>query len=176
MRLAAAAALASTLVPSSADHSGGCAQLQRLDQQAGQGLFVADPEPGDGHMIGCAVAGQDPKGDVFGAAALDLAGGTDAGAVAIQQHGQQHPRLIGGPTMPIGPIGLEERTEVELVNHIEHEPGQVIGRQPVTYIGWEQEGLVAVTGTEVVGHGRSYAISLLCYPHDRPSQQPFPQL
>jgi hypothetical protein len=34
--------------------------------------------------------------------------------------------------------------------------------QPVADIGWEQEGLVAVAGTEVVGHGRSYATGLLC--------------
>jgi hypothetical protein len=77
--------------------------------------------------------------------------------------------------MAVGSIGLEERAKVELVDHIEHEPGQVVGRQPVAHIGWEQKGLVAVTGKEVVGHGRSYAIGLPCYPHHRPSQQPFPQ-
>ena len=60
--------------------------------------------------------------------------------------------------------------------YVQDEPGQVVGWQPVADIGWEQEGLVAVAGTEVVGHGRSYAISLLCYPHYRPSQQPFLQL
>ena len=43
-----------------ADQAGRRAQLQRLDQQAGQGLFVADPE-----------------GDVFMASPLDLAGGAD---------------------------------------------------------------------------------------------------
>jgi hypothetical protein len=127
-------------------------------------VFVADPEPGDGHMIGGAVGGQDPKGDVFLAAAFDLAGGADPGAVAIQEHGQQHPGRIGGPTMPVGPIGLEERTKVELVDHVQDEPGQMVGRQPVTYIGWEQERLVAVAGKEVVDHGRSYAIGLLCFP------------
>ena len=104
---------------SQADHAGGCAQLQRLDQQAGQGLFVADPEPGDGHVIGRAVAGQDAEGDVLVAAAFDLAGRADPGAVAIQQHSQQHPGLIGGPAMPIGPIGGQERAKVELVDHVQ---------------------------------------------------------
>jgi hypothetical protein len=37
-------------------------------------------------MIGRAVAGKDPEGDVFLAAPLDLARGADAGAVGIQQH------------------------------------------------------------------------------------------
>jgi hypothetical protein len=75
--------------------------------------------------------------------------------------------------MPVGPIGLEERAKVELVDHVEHEPGQMVARQPVTHIRWQQEGLVAVAGTEVVGHGQSYATSLLCYLHYRPSPQPF---
>jgi hypothetical protein len=56
---------------------------------------------------------------------------------------------------------LPARTR-KLVDHIEHKPGQMIGRQPVAEVGWEQERLVTVTGKEVVGHGRSYAISLLC--------------
>jgi hypothetical protein len=74
-----------------AHHAGGRAQLQRLDQQPSQGLFVADPEPGDRHMVGSAIAGQHAEGDVLGAAPLDLAGGADPGTVAIQQHRQQHP-------------------------------------------------------------------------------------
>src|SRR5512132_614496 len=88
--LAPAAALASILVPSrrqvQTDHAGGRAQLQRGHQQPGQGLFVADPEPGDGYVSGGAVAAQDAKGDVLGAAAFDLAAGADAGAVGVQQH------------------------------------------------------------------------------------------
>jgi hypothetical protein len=127
-------------------------------------------------MIGRAVAGKDAEGEVLVAASFDLAGGADPGAVGVQQHGQQHPGLVGGPAVPVGPIGLEERAKLELVHDVQDEPGQVVGRQPVAHIGWEQERLVAVAGTEVVGHGRSYAISLLCYPHYRPSQQPFPQL
>ena len=78
--------------------------------------------------------------------------------------------------MAVGPIGREERAKVELVDHVEHEPGQVVGRQPVADIGWEQEGLVAVAGTEVVGHGRSYANGLLCYRLQPRFQQPFLQL
>jgi hypothetical protein len=43
--------------------------------------------------------------------------------------------------------------------------------EPVTQVGWEQECLVAVAGKEVVGHGRSYAISLLCCLIQQPSLQ-----
>jgi len=34
-----------------ADHAGGFAQLERSDQEVGQGLLVADAEAGDGHMV-----------------------------------------------------------------------------------------------------------------------------
>jgi hypothetical protein len=60
-----------------ADHAGRGAQLQRLNQEAGQGLLVADPEARDGHMIGRGVAGQDPEGEIIVAAPLDLSGGAD---------------------------------------------------------------------------------------------------
>jgi hypothetical protein len=51
--------------------------------------------------------------------------------------------------MTIGQVGLEEWAQVDLIDYVEHEPGQVVGRQPIADIGWEQGCLVAVTGTEV---------------------------
>jgi hypothetical protein len=54
------------------DHPGRRAQLERGHQQPGQGLLVAGPEAGDGYMIGRAVAGKDPEGEVLAAAPLDL--------------------------------------------------------------------------------------------------------
>jgi hypothetical protein len=175
VRFAPAAALAWTLVPSSVTSPSrtrpAAAQLQRGHQQPGQGVFVADPEPGDGHVIRCGVAGKDPEGEVFVAAAFDLAGGADPGAVRIQQHRQQHPGLIGGPAVPIGPIRDQEPIKIQLVNHVEDEPGQVVGRHPVAQVGWEQKGLVAVASKEAISHGRSYATGVLCYLHYG-SQQP----
>jgi hypothetical protein len=44
-----------------------------------------------------------------------------------------------GMAAPIGPIGTQERTKVELVDHVQHEPGQVVGRQPVAQVGRQQE-------------------------------------
>jgi hypothetical protein len=43
-----------------------------------------------------------------------------------------------------------------LVDHVEHEPGQMVGRQPVAQVGREQEGLVGVAAQEVVGHAACY--------------------
>jgi hypothetical protein len=80
-------------------------------------------------MIRRAVAAQDAEGDVLLTAPFDLAGGANAGAVGVQQHAQQHPGLTGGPAVPVGSIGLEEWAKVELVDHVQDEPGQMIARQ-----------------------------------------------
>jgi hypothetical protein len=54
--------------------------------------------------------------------------------------------------VPIGPIAAQERAGVELVDHVQHEPGQMVGGEPVAQVRWEKEGLVAVVAQEVVGH------------------------
>jgi hypothetical protein len=45
--------------------------------------------------------------------------------------------------VPVGPAGTQERLKVELVDHVEDEPGEVVGGQPVAQVGRQQEGLVA---------------------------------
>jgi hypothetical protein len=63
--------------------------------------------------------------------------------------------------VPVGAVDAQERLQVELVDHVEHEPGEVAFGQPVTQVGWEQEGLVAVAAHEVVGHGLFYVFASL---------------
>jgi hypothetical protein len=76
-------------------HAGGGAELERLNEEAGQGLLVADPEARDGHVVGALVGGEDAKRDVFGQAAFELPGGAHAQAVAIQQHAKQQLGVVG---------------------------------------------------------------------------------
>jgi hypothetical protein len=83
-----------------ADHAGGGAQLQGLDQDAGQGLLVADAEPSDRHVVGRGVASQHPEGEVLGAAPLDLSGGAHPDRVGVQQHAQQGLGVVGGWPCP----------------------------------------------------------------------------
>jgi hypothetical protein len=144
-----------------ADQAAGGAQPQRGDQEAGQGVLVADPEPRDGHVVGCLVAGQDPEGDVLMAAALDLAGGAHPDGIGVQQHPQQGLGIVGGVTVPVGAVGAQERLQVELVDDVEHEPGEVAFGKPVTQVGGQQEGLVAVAAHEVVGHSPFYVFAAL---------------
>jgi hypothetical protein len=111
------------------DHPGGGAQLEGGDQEPGQRLCVPHPEARDGHVVGGLVAGQDPEGDVLDAAAFELAGGAHADAVAVQQHAEHELGVVGGMAVPVA-VGQVERLQVELVDHVEEEPGEVaVGSQ-----------------------------------------------
>jgi hypothetical protein len=46
--------------------------------------------------------------------------------------------------VPVGSIRGEERTQLQVVDHVEDEPGQMVGWQPVVQVGWQEERLVAV--------------------------------
>jgi hypothetical protein len=117
---------------------------------------VADAEAGNGHVIRSLVAGKDPEGDVLVQAPFDLAGGTHPDRVGIQQHAQQQFGVVGRMAMPVGAVGPVEGLKVELVDHVEDEPGEVAFGEPVAQVGRQEEGLVAVAAQEVVGYGVSY--------------------
>jgi hypothetical protein len=103
-------------------------------------------------VVGGLVGGQHPEGDVLGAAPFELPGGAHADAVGVQQHTKQEFRIVGGTPVPVGPVGLVERVEVELVDHVQDEAGEVAFGQPVAQVWRQEKRLVRVTTHEVVGH------------------------
>jgi hypothetical protein len=112
-------------------------------------------------MVGELVAGKHPEGEVLCAVPFDLPGGANPDGVGVQQHTEQQLGVIGRVAVPVGAVDAQERLKVELVDHVQDEPGQVVGWQPVAQVGREQERLVAVAGQEVVGHGACYPIAPL---------------
>jgi hypothetical protein len=94
-------------------------------------------------------------------AALDLSGRAHAKAVGVVQHAEQGLGVVGGVAVPVVTVGPVEGRRVELVDHITNEPGEVAFGEPAAQVGWEQEGLVAVAATEVVGHSQFYQLALL---------------
>jgi hypothetical protein len=42
--------------------------------------------------------------------------------------------------VPVGPKAAQKRTEVELVDHVEDEPGEVAVGQPVAQVGRSRKG------------------------------------
>jgi hypothetical protein len=61
--------------------------------------------------------------------------------VGVQQHAEQELGVVGWVTVPVVTVGPVEGAEVELVDYVEQEPGEMIVRQPVAQVGWEQKGL-----------------------------------
>jgi hypothetical protein len=113
---------------------------------------VASAEPRDGHVVGGLIAGKHPEGDVLLAAARKLPGGAHAKAVAIEQEAEHGLGVGGGMAVPIIPVGSVEGVEVDLVDDVEDEPGEMVVGEPVAQVGGQQERLVAVTAQEVIGH------------------------
>jgi hypothetical protein len=48
--------------------------------------------------------------------------------------------VVGGVAAPDASVDVEERLQVELVDHVRDEPGKVVGGKPVAQVGWEQDG------------------------------------
>jgi hypothetical protein len=120
---------------------------------------VPHAEAGDGHVVGRLVAGKHPEGQVVDAAPFDLPGGAHPDGVGVEEHPQQRLGVVGGVAMPVSPVGAQERLQVELLGDVEDEPGEVAVGEPVTQVGREQEGLVAVAAQEVIGHGQFYLLA-----------------
>jgi hypothetical protein len=101
---------------------------------------VADAEPRDRDMVRGLVGGKDPEGDVLSAAAFELAGGAHAHAVAVQQHAEQQLGVVGGVAVPVVAMLPVEGREVELVDDVEDEPGEMIVGEPVAQVGGSRKG------------------------------------
>ena len=61
-------------------------------------------------------------------------------------------RVIRRSTPPIRPITRHERRNIELSNHIQHKPRQMILRQPVRHRRRQQHQLVTISRHEIVRH------------------------
>jgi hypothetical protein len=77
-------------------------------------------------------------------------------AVGVEQHRDQHRRVIRRPAMPIGPIRGTEPRQIQLIDHVDHEPHQMIRRQPIPHIRRQQEQLPTIRGNEVEPHGQIF--------------------
>ena len=89
---------------------------------------------------------------------LQLAAGKCAGGVTIEQQRQHHARVIRLRTPPL--IDRHQRAHIQPLDHVDHEPSQMVLRQMILNTGREQMGRIAVHGNEfngpsgsLLGHG-----------------------
>ena len=121
---------------------------------------------------GCWFAADHPERHVLGQSPLDPAAGPLTDAVGVDQHGQHHRRVIRCAAPAIGPIPGVEPGQVELGDHIQHEPRQVILRQPVRHRRRHQHQLLAISSHEVVAHAQFSRGTPACrLPHETRSSR-----
>ncbi len=113
------------------DHARSPAQFQRLEEHIAQRGQVALSEPADGAEIGGLLGGQPAERDHIGAGPLQLPGGPDPDAVAVQHDPQHQPRVIGRLALGLGVGGVEPVQVQFRVNDLGDEPGQMVLRQPL---------------------------------------------
>ena len=73
-------------------------------------------------------------------------------AVAIQQHLDHHQRIVGRPAPPLLLVATCDLRQVELVDDVGDEIGQVALGQPLLEGLWQQQLLVGIVGKVGLAH------------------------
>lgn len=128
------------------DEAGLRAQRQDLAEQLGDRVLLADAKPRDRGVIGRVVGGDDPEGDVVATTPLDRPRRTHPDGIGVDEQRDHHLRIVRRPTPPVLPIGRVERAQVHLRDRLQHEPREVILREPVAQTR-RQQLLITVTTT-----------------------------
>jgi hypothetical protein len=138
--------------PTQLDHAQPLRQLQRLHQQIGQRIQVPTAEPGYRPEVRGLIGSQEPKRHILHALALDRPRGAHPGGVSVDQQAQHQPRIIGRVAAQPAVVGVDGRQVQHLVDHLGHEPGQVILRQPLIQRRRHQQSLIRIKPTERLPH------------------------
>ena len=107
------------------------AQLQYLMEQIGQGCQMVLAKVGDGAEVGSVVGCKHPEGDVLVESLGDAPGGGHPGAVAVEQHLDHHPGMVGRAASLLTLIAGSDGRQIQLVHHIGDEIGQMVLGQPL---------------------------------------------
>jgi len=92
---------------------------------------VPSAETRDRRVVWDPVRRDHPKGDILATTPLDPPARALADRVRVQQQRHHHRRLERSATPAVVPIRRIEGTQVDLVDRVKDEPGEVILRQPL---------------------------------------------
>jgi hypothetical protein len=109
-------------------------------------------EPRDRRVIRPLVRRHNPEGNVFDARPLDHPRRPDPTRVGVKQQRHHHRRLISRPAAAIAAISRVEPLEVHLLDRRQHEPRQMVLRQPLAHIRRHQKRLLTITRDEALAH------------------------
>ena len=119
-------------------------QPQSGGQQVGQGLFMVLPEPGQHAVIGHVLRADDPERDIGMTQPFDLPRRTLTMSHRVHEQRQQHVRVIAAPAHPTPLRPGVKRGGVQLADRLDHEPHQMIFREPVGHRRRQQERLLTI--------------------------------
>jgi hypothetical protein len=134
------------------DEPGVGAQPKHLREELRQGLLVADAEAGDRGVVRHLARGDHAEGDVLAQAALDRPGRALADRVGVDDERDHHLRVVGRAAVAVPAIGGVEAAEVERLDRLDHEPGEVVLVEPLAQVRGQQHRLLSVTAKEVLAH------------------------
>jgi hypothetical protein len=120
------------------------AQPQHFAEDACQGRLMALPKARDRAVIGLTVRRNHPKRDVLDTSALDNPRGALPARVRVDQQRDHHRRIVRRTTVPVGSVIGVKRSQVDLLDDRDHEPREVIRRQPIVHARRQQEHLIAI--------------------------------
>ncbi len=135
------------------DEAGLLTEAKDLGEEATERREMAFAKRGDGVVVGVLVAGKDAVGDFFVGGALQLAGRGLALGVSVDEELEEHGRVISGAAAKlVFLVGVHDERQIQRVDHVGDEEGEVVGREPLFQAGRKQILLVEIIGQEVPGH------------------------
>ena len=128
------------------------AQLEHLAEQLAQRRLVALAKARDRRVIRRLVGRDHAHRDVLMAAPLDPPRRPLPDRVGVEQQRDHHRRIVRRPAPPVVAIAGQERRQIHRLDGVEHEPREVILRQPLAQTRRQQQLLLAITRDEVLRH------------------------
>jgi hypothetical protein len=125
-------------------HPAGRAHQQHLAEQAGQRRLMLTPEPGNGRVIRTMLRTNNPKRHVRHTQPLDLPARPLTQRIGVDQQSQHHRRVIPGPPGTTKTPPRMKLAQIQLADHIQHKPHQMIRRQPIPQIRRQQKRLIPI--------------------------------
>ena len=124
---------------------------QHLDEQTLDLLEKTSPERREGIVVGMLVRRDEPEGHRVIGRPLQLAAREHAGRVAVHQDAQQQRWVVGRRTRAA--IAPAHHPQIQAVDHLHHEAGQVLLRQPLVNRRRQKEPGLAIDRPEVAHRG-----------------------
>ena len=128
------------------------AQRQDLAKQARDRVLMALTKPCDRRVIRTLVRSDHPERNVLDALALNHPCRALPTTVGVEQQRDHHSRLVRRPANTIHVIRPVKRVQIHLLHRLQHEPREMVLRQPIPQIRRQQQLLITITRNEVPGH------------------------